>query len=266
MPPEDDPDAAAPHHDSRADSSDDSHPDSHSDDVAAAYDELAPDYEEELEDNPYNEHIDFPGTTALVPEVDGIRILDAGCGAGRYTAWLLDQGADVIAVDASEAMVATARDRLQPGADGTPSVEFRQAYLADGLDFLDDNSLDGIVSGLVFSYVADWDALFEEFARVLRPSGFVVFSTGHPANELPLADDESYFETRRKSKEWTVELSYYARPLEAMVTPPLEAGFRLERLSEPQPTEGFREAWPERYEKESRYPVFVAFRFRLPGD
>lgn len=239
------------------------------DDVAAAYDELAPDYEAELEDNPYNVHIDLPGTTALVPDVAGGRVLDAGCGAGRYTAWLLEQGAEeVVGVDASQKMLARARERLETtasAAEPTP-VTFHQADLDDGLGFAADESFDGIVSGLVLSYVEDWEDLFAEFRRVLRPGGFVVFSTGHPIDELPLGEDESYFETRRKTKEWDVEITYYARPLSAMVNTPLAAGFRLEEMAEPEPTEGFRAAWPDRYEKESRHPVFVAFRFRFPGE
>jgi SAM-dependent methyltransferase len=232
-------------------------------DVAAAYDDLAPDYADELEASPYHEHLAVPGTTALIPAVEGLRVLDAGCGRGQYAAWLADRGAEVVGVDASEEMLAEAHGRLVTG-DGA-SVTLQRADLAAPLPF-DDDTFDGIVSGLVLSYVEDWDGLFGEFARVLRPGGFVVFSVGHPADEFPLAADESYFQTRRKVKEWAVDVPYYARPLSAMVTPVLEAGFCLEALSEPEPTEGFREQWPERYEKESRYPVFVAFRFRLSAE
>jgi ubiquinone/menaquinone biosynthesis C-methylase UbiE len=233
------------------------------DDVAAAYDELAPDYADDLESSPYHEHLARPGTTALVPAVEGSRILDAGCGRGQFAAWLADNGAEVVGVDASEEMLAEARERLATG-DGD-AVTLQRTDLAEPLPF-DDDTFDGIVSGLVLSYVEDWDALFAEFARVLRPGGFVVFSVGHPADEFPLADDESYFETRRKVKEWAVDVPYYARPLSAMVTPVIDAGFRLEELAEPEPTEGFREQWPERYEKESRYPVFVAFRCHLSAE
>jgi len=267
--------------------------------VATAYDRFAASYAAEIPSNPYNVDMDFPGTTALVPESGGDRILEAGCGTGLYTGWLLETGADVVAVDASREMLAEASDRVHPGrerpdhpqaqADDTPTptdpleaddgpegtdethradpgtVAFCRADLARPLPFADD-AFDGIVSGLVLNYVEDWGPLFAEFARVLRPGGFVVFSVGHPADEFPLEEEESYFETRQKTKAWAVEIPYFARPLSAMVNPVLGAGFRLAELAEPEPTEGFREKRPERYEKESRHPVFVAFRFVLPAD
>lgn len=50
----------------------------------AAYDELAATYVEDVEQSPYNADPAFPATTALVLEVEGRRILDAGCGCGAY--------------------------------------------------------------------------------------------------------------------------------------------------------------------------------------
>lgn len=52
----------------------------------AAYDALADEYAAEMDDNPYNAHFERPATTSLIPDVDGARILDAGCGTGWYTA------------------------------------------------------------------------------------------------------------------------------------------------------------------------------------
>jgi SAM-dependent methyltransferase len=220
----------------------------------AAYDELADSYAAEVETNPYNAYLDFPGTTTLVPDVEGKRVLDAGCGTGQYTGWLLDQGAAVVGVDASEEMLAHAAERVGDRA------ELHRANLAEPLDFAADGEFDGVVSALVLGYVADWRATFAEFKRVLQPGGFVVFSVKHPLDEFPLDDDESYFETERRTKEWDVDVPYYRRPLSEMIDPLLENGFRLDALSEPQPTEAFREAWPERYETESKRPVFLCVR------
>lgn len=41
----------------------------------------------------------------------GGEILDAGCGAGNYSLWLQDEGADVLAVDISSRALQAARDR-----------------------------------------------------------------------------------------------------------------------------------------------------------
>ncbi|MHB9288929.1 class I SAM-dependent methyltransferase [Halobacteriales archaeon Cl-PHB] len=224
-----------------------------------AYDELADSYEAELESNPYNEHLDFPATTSLVPDVAGDRVLDAGCGGGRYTEWLLEEGADVVGVDASAEMLAHANDRVGDNAT------LHQADLADPLEFVEEGAFDGVVSGLALSYVEDWRAVFAEFARVLRPGGFLVFSTTHPFDEYPLSEESNYFKVERTTKEWDVEVPYYRRPVGEMLNPLLETGFRLDEVLEPQPTEAFREAWPERYEKESKRPVFFCVRAVFEG-
>lgn len=216
-----------------------------------AYDAIADEYAEDVPTNAYNANLEFPGTTGLIPEVDGRRILDAGCGTGIYTEWLLDRGADVVGVDVSEAMLDQAREAVGDRA------EFRRATLGDPLPFADDE-FDGVVSALVLDYVEDWGRAFDEFARVLASGGFVVFSVVHPLDTLD--ETENYFETERYVKEWSVDVPCYRRPLGAMFDPVIEAGFRIDEVCEPQPTEAFAEKRPERYEKESRNPVFLCVR------
>ena len=48
----------------------------------------------------------------LPADLRGVRVLDAGCGAGQMTAELAARGADVVAVDISPALVDIARNRL----------------------------------------------------------------------------------------------------------------------------------------------------------
>jgi SAM-dependent methyltransferase len=220
----------------------------------AAYDELADEYAQEVESSAYNADLAFPGTVDLVPDVDGKRVLDAGCGTGVYTEWLLDQGAEVVGVDASEAMLDHAAERVGDRAD------LRRANLAEPLEFADDAAFDGVVCVLVLGYVEDWRKPFAEFARLLRPGGFLVFTVAHPFDEFPLEEDENYFAVERRTKEWSVEVPYYRRPLSEVLNPLVEAGLRVDRIAEPQPTEAFGEKRPERYEKESRQPVFLCVR------
>jgi hypothetical protein len=51
----------------------------------------------------------------------GTRVLDVGCGAGRFLRRAADRGADVAGLDAAAALVAIARERFpaRPGSSGT---------------------------------------------------------------------------------------------------------------------------------------------------
>ena len=183
-------------------------------------------------------------------------MLDAGCGTGFHTKWLVEQGADVLGADVSEEMLSHAVEAVSDRA------EFEQANLGESLDFASGRSFDGVVSALAFGYIKDWKGVFAEFDRVLRSGGFLVFSTGHPLDQFAPEDGEgeNYFEVERASKEWDVDVPYYRRPFSEVLNPVLDNGFRLDRIVEAQPTEAFAEQRPERCEKESRTLGFLCVR------
>ncbi len=66
-----------------------------------AYNEMAEYYFTHVDTKPYNAYYERPATVSLLPEVKGKKVLDAGCAAGWYTEWLLNQGAEVTAIDFS---------------------------------------------------------------------------------------------------------------------------------------------------------------------
>lgn len=63
-----------------------------------AYDRLAPVWSATTDEGPFNGGLERPALRSLVPQpLAGLRVLDAGCGSGAQSAWLLQQGADVVA-------------------------------------------------------------------------------------------------------------------------------------------------------------------------
>lgn len=122
-----------------------------------AYDKLAETYAEDVKTNAYNAELEFSATTSLIPNVEGKRVLDAGCGTGIYTKWLVEQGADVLGVDVSEKMLSHAVEAVGDRA------EFERADLSQPLTFATESSFDGVVSALVLGYVKDCDMVFAEF-------------------------------------------------------------------------------------------------------
>ena len=57
----------------------------------------------------------------LPQDMTGLRVLDAGCGAGQMTAELAARGAEVVAIDISPSLVDIAEKRLPTGLPGSVS-------------------------------------------------------------------------------------------------------------------------------------------------
>lgn len=224
-----------------------------------AYEQMAaenPDWSDE----PHRRHVEWPATRSLLPDLDGIRLLEAGCGAGDYTEYYVEQGAEVVAVDATAGAVERTRDRF----DDAP-VTVTQADLTEPLSFLDDESVDLVVSQLVLEHVPDWGPVFREFARVLRPDGRFVFSTGNPLSGWVTPDDaENYFETEGLTQDWgEMQPRNYRRPLAAHLNPLADAGFAIERFLEPTPDQAYEAVDPEKYERLTTVPRWECIRARL---
>jgi ubiquinone/menaquinone biosynthesis C-methylase UbiE len=222
-----------------------------------AWDALAEAYAALVDTKPHNAYYERPATLSLLPDVRGKRVLDAGCGPGAYAEWLVDRGAQVVALDANEKMIELARERLGDRA------QVLQANLERPLDFLPDGSIDIVISPLVMDYVEDWERVFGEFYRVLRVGGTLVFSMEHPYPKYyDHSETSNYFEVELVEYEWTgfgepVRVPSYRRPLSEVINPLVRAGFVVERILEPVPTEAFRQRDPEDYKALSRSPGFM---------
>jgi len=112
-----------------------------------------------------------PLVEQLVAAAPRGRALDAACGTGRHAEHLAAAGYEVVGVDTTEAMLGHARAKL-------PAVEFRRGRL-EQLP-IDDASVDVVTCGLALEHVDDLHVVMHEFARVLKPGGWVVCSDTHP--------------------------------------------------------------------------------------
>ncbi len=105
------------------------------------------------------------------------RVLDLGCGEGRFAAALAQAGATVVCADVAEEPLRRAR-ASNPGLQ-TALIE------AEGDWPLADASFDAVWAGEVIEHVADVSRWLSELRRVLRPHGALLLSTpAHGAPEL----------------------------------------------------------------------------------
>lgn len=115
-------------------------------------------------------HIDedratFQAKTGLsLDELQGLRVLDAGCGGGRYSRVAGEAGATVIAADHTSAV-----DKAADLCRHLPAVRFLQADLKHLP--LPSATFDFVFSIGVMHHDIDTRAVFDAVARMVRPGG-----------------------------------------------------------------------------------------------
>jgi ubiquinone/menaquinone biosynthesis C-methylase UbiE len=214
------------------------------------------------------EHADF---LSLLPEVDGRRVLDLGCGAGQLALHLANQGAaEIIGVDVSQTMLDLARNERSHA---------RVKYVLVAIEDVafPPERFDLVASSLAFHYVADYVGLLRRIARWLVPGGVLVYSTEHPiyTARLPnngwVLDDhgqrtgwslDHYADEGPRLEHWFVDgVRKYHRTVAALLNGILDAGLQIERVLEPVPRDERLQRRPE-FLDERRRPMFLLVRAR----
>lgn len=231
--------------------------------INSAYDAISKNFSKRAETNSYNAYVDQPAIFSLLPGLDRKKVLDAGCGPGIYTEKLVALGARVVAFDSSPKMVDLAREKLKNKA------EIRLQDLTEPLSGLSNSDFDLVLCALVLDHIENWNFVFEEFFRVLKPGGQVVFSAGHPFWEADYFGTENYHSIEPVESVWRgfgrpVKMPSFRRPLKEFFMPLILAGFQIEKILEPLPSEKLKEIDPRRFEKLLKRPVFLAVRAVKP--
>ncbi|MGE7793289.1 class I SAM-dependent methyltransferase [Lysinibacillus fusiformis] len=211
-----------------------------------------------------------PTIFSLLGEVDGKHLLDAGCGEGYLSRLLVKQGAVVTAVDFSQKMLDIAMERTTQQLP----VQFYHGN-CENLAFLADNQFDRIVSNMVLQDLEDYRAAIREMYRLLKPNSTFVFSILHPCFVTPNSGwirheqlDQQYWKVQRYFYEGVYQqlavdppIVLFHRTLTSYVEAITEAGFHIEKIVEPSPSQEMLEKYPQ-FEEDLHCADFIVFKLK----
>jgi 2-polyprenyl-3-methyl-5-hydroxy-6-metoxy-1,4-benzoquinol methylase len=245
------------------------------DDVRATWDSLASYWDEQMEaGRTWQRVLIAPSVERLLAVEPGERILELACGNGAFARRMTELGANVLATDFSDGMLAHARER---GGD----IDYRLADATDAeaLRALGSpGSFDAAVSNMAIMDMIDIAPMAEAASTLVRPGGRFVVSTLHPAFNSgqivlvteELDDDRGVVRTHSIKRSgyiqpWTgkgvaiegqpLTQWYFHRSLQDVLLAFFEAGWSLDGLQEPVLDDG--SVWAE-------IPGVLVIRFRRP--
>lgn len=206
-----------------------------------------------------NNLFELPTLYSLIPDLNGKRVLDLGCGTGERCIDYLKRGAvKVTGIDISEKMLAVARSE-----NSDPAITYLNKPMED-LGEIDDE-LDVVISSLALHYVEDFTGVVKNVYRLLSDGGIFLFSQEHPFstcysgeydrwtrddNGVKLhANIADYCVERGNASTWFVEgVQRYHRMFSTIINTLADNGFRIQKTAEPYPTEEIVEKYPEYYD------------------
>jgi ubiquinone/menaquinone biosynthesis C-methylase UbiE len=250
--------------------------------VAAAWDVDAPNWAAEVRAGHDRIHELFtsPRFMEFLPDLAGLSLVELGCGEGRYTRAFARRGAHPTGIDISPGMLELAR---QEEARAPLGIRY-QLDSSTELRSLADHSFDMAVSSMALMDTPNFAAVAREAHRVIRPGGRFFFSVLHPCfmtRESGWATDgegrvvgrkiSNYWNTEPYTEQWGFEnappftIFYFPWRLEDYVNGLCEAGFRIERMEEPRPSNEVIAALPAdsflaKIHHHTAFVLFVAAR------
>ena len=215
--------------------------------------------------NSPNNLIERPIMLELIGETTGKRVLDLGCGDGRFSADLIERGCCFYeGVEGSLQMVQEAQAHIEAHSSSIQHISMEDWQPNEA-------SVDLAVSRLAVHYLRDTHNLFSKVYHALREDGEWIFSVQHPllTASMKSADIggartdwivDDYFENGMRSEPWIGEqIVKYHRTIEDYIQGCLKAGFSILDLREGKPIKALFEDEAE-FARRLRIPLFLIIK------
>lgn len=220
-------------------------------------------YLRDMEQEPFSfyHHLVVPQLLALVGEIEGLRVLDAGCGVGTVAIQLAERGAIVTAIDVAPRSIELAEEHYPH-----PHITYRALDLSHPLPD-DIEPFDMVVSNLVLNDVPDYEGFIATVGSRLKVGGRAVWSMNNPYSAVIREKVANYFDSGQATlynmaKEG-VAVYYYHRTMEEYMTAFRKHGFLLRTLQDVRVSETIATNLPQRYavipyaDRYHRFPFFM---------
>lgn len=183
---------------------------------------------------------EWPTIRSILPDLQGNKVVDLGCGYGWFCRSAREQGADrVLGMDLSEKMLGKAKEMTED-----PAIEYRQQDL-EALQ-LPAASFDLVYSSLTLHYIKDLGKLFATVYQALVNGGEFIFTAEHPIYTAPkhqgwLVDDagqkswpiNGYQQEGKRISNWLAEgVIKQHRMLGTYINLLVQQGFTIRYLNE----------------------------------
>lgn len=211
------------------------------------------------------QHLLNPALFRLLRDVQGKRILDAGCGQGYLCRLLAQQGAIVTGIEPAKAWFAyaLAREQAQP-----LGISYLQADLSD-LTIMQhfQRQFDVVVANMVLMDIPDYVSAMHNCIASLRAEGNFIFSITHPCFEESAVEwnRKGYVEVREYFQERTIPSGYghwFHRPLSSYLNLVIHAGCALQKVIEPQLDQEIVQRYGEQHARNAHVPQFLIIHAR----
>ena len=169
----------------------------------------------------------------VLPDVNGLDVVELGCGTAYFSAWLAKLGAKPVGVDVTPAQLETARRMMAETGIEFPLVEADAAETG-----LPSQSADLVVSEYGASIWVDPYRWIPEAARLLRPGGLLVFLRNSTLvilcsdDEVPAKEKLVHPQFEMKRFEWPEGGVEFHLPHGEWIDLLRANGFEIERLVE----------------------------------
>ena len=208
---------------------------------------------------------------SLAPNMRNKTVLDIGCGYGENCIEFLKLGSlSVTGLDISTKMLEIAQTE-----NSSPKIKYINKSMTHLCELTE--KYDVVFSSLAVHYIEDFNKLVADIYNLLNKDGYFIFSQEHPLTTALLTQNywtcndqndkichnlTTYSLEGKREVTWFVNgVIKYHRTMSSIINSLLKAGFTIEKMLEPMPSDEIIEKYPS-YKKYIHKPDFLLIKAR----